>query len=82
MRVAIDSSVMLCYGCYAGGPWLISMAIVVWAGIDTDEELAHYIKKEPTTVMPWTSNERRINKMIEGEIIKFNYAPETTVRTL
>ncbi|XP_054289778.1 uncharacterized protein LOC129005043 [Macrosteles quadrilineatus] len=48
------------------------------AGKDTDEELAHYIKKEPSTDMPWTSNEMRINKMIEEEIIKFNYAPETT----
>lgn len=68
-------------GSSVSGPWLVwtlatSMA---WAGKDTDEELAHYVKKEPSTLEPWTSNERRINKMIEEEIIKFNLAPETTV---
>lgn len=55
---------------------------VVLAGKETDEDLAHYVKKEPYTEMPWTSNEIRINKMIEEEIIKFNYAHETTVSTV
>lgn len=66
-------------GCGTWLVWALGTAMLVWAGKDTDEELAHYVKKEPSTLEPWTSNERRINKMIEEEIMKFNYAPETTV---
>ncbi|XP_046661065.1 uncharacterized protein LOC124354557 [Homalodisca vitripennis] len=57
---------------------IFGFSSIVLAGKDTDEELGHYVKNEPKTDRPWTSNERRINKMIEDEIIKYNYAPETT----